>query len=87
VEFYEGKQAKTQEKSSTAFSAQGELRAWLVQNNICEEEEVDSLVLKLRGEGVRNVADLQGFDKDDLKELGFSTRQAIAVVKKISNAK
>lgn len=87
VEFYEGKQAKTQEKSSTAFSAQGELRAWLVQNGICEEEEVDSLVLKLRGEGVRNVADLQGFDKDDLKELGFSTRQAIAVVKKISNAK
>jgi hypothetical protein len=87
VEFYEGKQAKTQEKSSTAFSAQGELRVWLVQNNICEEEEVDGLVLKLRGEGVRNVADLQGFDKDDLKELGFSTRQAIAVVKKISNAK
>ena len=41
VEFYEGNRAKTQEKSSEAFSAQGELREWLTRNDICDEHEVD----------------------------------------------
>jgi hypothetical protein len=36
---------------------------------------------------VERVDHLRGFDKDDLKEVGFTTRQAIAVSKKFESNK
>ena len=79
--FLEDKQKKAKKKNTTAYDAQSELRSWLLQQNICDEEEVDSLIIKVGKEGVKEVSSLDDFTKNDLKDLGFSTFQALALIK------
>lgn len=75
-------QKQTKEsRNQTAFDAQSQLRQWLTHHRICDPADVDSLLMRLRGEGVGTVADLAGFTKQDLKECGFTTVQAIRAEK------
>lgn len=69
--------------SEQVYEAQSTLRQWLLKHQICEAEEVDVLIPRLAKEGVSQVKHLNGFDKDDLKACGFTTRQAIAIVKAV----
>jgi hypothetical protein len=72
---------KTKQASDTVFDVQTTFRAWLIEKGICEDADVDRLLPELAREGVSDVKHLDGFDKDDLKQCGFNTRQAIAVLK------
>jgi len=82
--FLEAKEKKAKKKNSTAYTAQANLRSWLLGNLICEEEEVDTLIKNLRESGVKGVSSLDGFEKDDLKDLGFNTVQAILTIKALN---
>ncbi len=72
---------KSIKASEVAYSAQSDLRSWLLKNNICDATEVDALITHLRKAGVKNVDNIRGFDKSELKECGFNTVQAIAILK------
>lgn len=78
---------KTRAASETTFNASQGLRAWLVKNGICDETQVDALIARLRQSGVESVETIQGFDKDDLKECGFNTVQAIKTIKALEAKK
>lgn len=71
---------KESQKSETAFVAQQDLRTWLIKHEICEATEVDHLILQLRKAGVKSIETLRGFTREDLKECGFNTVQAIKTV-------
>ncbi len=67
--------------SEVAFTAQANLRSWLLKNGICEATKVDELIPRLRNAGVNTIDNIRGFDKGELKECGFNTVQAIAILK------
>lgn len=78
------KTSKAQTASETAFSATSDLRGWLLSNRICTTNDVDALITSLRKAGVTSTDSIRGFDKDDLKECGFNTVQAIQTIKALS---
>lgn len=80
----EDKEKSLIKKSKTAFEAQSDLRSWLIKHEICETEDVDELITRVRKAGVTSINKLKGFDKDDLKDCGFNTVQAIATLKALS---
>jgi len=67
--------------SETAYSSQSDLRSWLLKNGICDTTKVDELIPHLRKAGVMTIENIRGFDKSELKECGFNTVQAIAILK------
>jgi hypothetical protein len=75
------KTAQAKNASETAFSANSDLRGWLLTNRICTTSDVDALIASLRTAGVTSIESIRGFDKEDLKECGFNTVQAIQTVK------
>ena len=75
------KASNLKEKSETSYNVQSDLRSWLLKNEICDAIEVDNLIPKLRAAGVKSVESIKDFDKDDLKECGFNTVQAIATIR------
>ncbi len=76
----EEKNTKAKQQSQTAYSAQSDLRGWLLKHHICDTDEVDRMIPHLRRAGVKSVDSIRGFSKEDLKECGFNTVQAIATV-------
>jgi hypothetical protein len=75
---------QTAASSATAYTAQSELRSWLLKNNICDITEVDILIPHLRKAGVVTIDDIRGFDKSELRECGFNPVQAIKILKKLA---
>lgn len=73
---------KSKQASDIVFHVQTEFRTWLLDNKICKEErDADLLLPELARHGVSDVDDLTDFEKNDLTEVGFNTRQAIAILK------
>lgn len=82
--FFDDKIKKAKKSNNMAYQTQFDLRKWLLKHEICEEDQVDVLVPKLQGAGVIHVKSIQGFSKEDLKECGFNTVQAIATLKALN---
>jgi hypothetical protein len=81
---YKTKEDEQTRANDAAYTAQNTLRAWLV-NGICKETEADALVNALRREGFERVDQLQGLERQDLKNMGFNLQQAIEFMKKIQS--
>ena len=64
-----------------SFDDRSKMREWLNKNKICKKEDATKLINALSVNDINSVDDLDGYERDDLKEVGFKGAQVIKAFK------
>lgn len=76
----EGKKSDAQKKNEAAFESHTVLSQWLVERNVCTQDEAPAIVTALSAHGFSSPEQLALCDKSDIKDLGcFTMRQTVTL--------